>query len=214
MDVMENTILMTAVSSTCGLNSEKMAPLPSIRMAKSLTSMALQAWRRTRLSKTWRPQALPLRPRSGKDGFRIAMVWWAIRAIRMGFNLQSPMLLSMHHKGSNLDHRRPHALGLLPGLRGLLLVGTRQSRRQATQISVWICQVIMRSMGTFCGCGIVMEKSRSAGSLTMDRFALALMSQSALMRGTCRLESSCSCGIATVILSKRGVGTPMRPGLI
>merc|ERR1712166_1299869 len=129
----------------------------------------------------------------------------------MGFNLRSPVLLSMHHKGSNLDHLRPHAPGLLPGL---LLVGTRRSRRQATQISVWICQVTMRAMGTFCGCGIVMDKSHSAGSLTMDRFALALMSQSALMRGTCRLESSCSCGIATDILSKHGVGTPMRPGFI
>lgn len=168
---------MMAVSSTCGPNLETMARLFSIGMAKSLTSMALRTVRRTRLGKTWRAQVLPLRPRSGKGGFQM-MAHVMDLVIRMDSNLQSPMLSSMHHEESNLDRRRPLALDLLHR-QDQDQVGTRQSRRRATRISVWTYLVTTQAMGILCGCGSVMDRSRSGGFLTVGRFALVLMSRNA-----------------------------------
>lgn len=136
-----------------------------------------------------------------------AVVW----ASQMGFNLQSPMLSLMHHEESNLDHRRPHAPGRLHHHQDPA-VGTRQSLHRATQICVWIFQVTTRAMGIFCGCGIAMERSRSAGFLIMGRFALVLMSRNASMQEVCRTQSSCSCGIAMDTLSKPGDTTLMHLG--
>lgn len=61
---------MTDASSTCELNLAKTVPSLNIGMGKSFKSMAAhQILRKTRSSRTWRTQALPLRPPSGRVGY-------------------------------------------------------------------------------------------------------------------------------------------------
>lgn len=184
-----------------------MVPLPHTRMGKPFKSTALQTLKRARSSKTCRAQVPPLHPHSGQVGSQMmdrAEVWVLRMAFRMVTLSQSPMLLSMHHKGSCLDQHRPLAVRQRhrQGRQGP--VGTRPSPRQATRISVWTCQGTTAAMGTLSGCGSVTEGSRSAGFSITGRSGLVPMNQNASMQVICRQARNYFCGTAMATLSKHG----------
>lgn len=86
---------------------------------------------------------------------------------------------------------------------------TRPSLRPATRTFVWMSQAVMRAMDSSCGCGSVTERNHSGGGMTTGRFAMLQTRRNALMRETCRMDCSCTCGTAMVNLSRLGVMIPM-----
>lgn len=108
-----------------------------------------------------------------------------------GLSRPPVLLLLQDHQ----DHHRP--------------VGTRQSHQVPTLVFVWICPGMMRAMRINSGCGNATDKNRSAGSLTIGRSGLELMSRNALTQVTCLMACNCLFGIAMARTSKHGAMTLM-----
>jgi hypothetical protein len=121
MVAMDNSTLMTDVSSTCEQSLVRMALSPSTKTAKSFKStVALQTTRKIRSNRTWRAQGQRSHQHSGQDGCRMMGHVGGMMMPMVPHSLYQTSWC-MHQRASNTDQHRQHAVSHLRPLHQLQL---------------------------------------------------------------------------------------------